>query len=84
MILILRPVHYSQAKFYASHTKVDASLSSGPLGETRGHVSNIALSEAEEIDECLKSTFIADDIVVALRAKPDPSKDLVYYIPCGL
>ena len=42
-------VHDAQGIFHAPHTKVDAYLKSGPLGENRGHVSNIDLSEAIEV-----------------------------------
>ena len=80
MALILHPVHYAYGIFYASHTKVDASLSSGPLVETGYHVSNIAFSEVETIVECLHSAFIVDAVAVALRAETDTSKGLVHLV----
>ena len=81
MAIILRPVKYSQCIFYAPHPQFDVSLSGGPLGETRGHVSNIALSEANAIVECLQSSFIADAVSVSLCAEPDPFEGLVNWVP---
>ena len=81
--IILRPVHYAQGIFYALNPKVDASLSGGTLEETGGHVSNISLGEANKVVECFQSTFITDDVVVALRAEPDPCEDLVNWVPIG-
>ena len=78
------PVHYAQGIFYAPYTKVDSSLSGGPLGETGYHVSNIALSEADKIVEFLYSDFISDDVVIALCAKPGPIRGLVGWVTFGL
>ena len=82
--LILLPVHYNQGIFYAPYPKVDTYLSGGPLGENGGHVSNIALSEADKIVKCPQSAFIEDAVTVDLRAEPDPRKYLVEWVPCGL
>ena len=81
--LILHPVHDAKGIFYVPHPKVDVFLSGGTHGETRGHVLNIALSEANKVVECLQSTFIVDSVAVALRAKPNPCKGLVNWFPSG-
>ena len=68
---------------FTPHPKVDASLSGGTLGETRGHVSNVALSEANEVFKCPHSAFTADAVAVALRTRPDPCEGLVNWIISG-
>ena len=76
-------MNYPQVVFYAPHPKVDPSLSSVPLGETRVHVSNIALGESEFFFECVQSAFIADPVAVSLCAKPDLFEGLVNWVPSG-